>query len=476
MTFSWIDIGFGIGVLHVIGIMAAIHAVMTVRTSQGSIAWAVSLTTIPYFTLIPYLFLGRSTFLGYVEARRACNQLMRSQFGEIISTGPSPPLAANIHPEFRALTTLTNMPFVAGNHVKLLINGHATFNAIFEAIGRARDYVIIQFFIIRDDKIGHELQQHLLSCAAAGVKVYFLYDRIGSYDLPRRYCEILMAGGVIVREFSAARRGLFINRFQLNFRNHRKIVVIDGIEAFVGGHNVGNEYLGEKFPLAPWRDTHISVTGPAVIGIQHTFAEDWHWSTGTVPLLNQTSLSMDSEMHCQVVPSGPSDQLETSSLFFVSVINAARERVWLTSPYFCPDEAVFTALRLAVLRGVEVRILIPSCADHRMVYEATQSYAHEAVRSGIKIYRYRHGFLHQKVVLIDDTAAAIGSANLDNRSFRLNFELMILTVDKHFAAEVSHMLMNDFSNSEIIERESFLFIAGWRRMLMRIARMFAPIL
>ncbi|GAB3628557.1 cardiolipin synthetase [Pandoraea terrae] len=475
MTFSWFDIGFAVGLVHVMGIAAAIHAVMTVRTSQGAVAWAVSLATMPYLTLVPYLFLGRSKFIGYVEARRARNLLMRTRVGEIDWSGISP-LAADAHPEFSALTDLTDIPFVAGNRVRLLINGRATFDAIFAAIDRARDYIIVQFFIVHDDTLGRELQRRLLARAAAGVKVYFLYDRIGSHDLPRKYCERLIAGGVMVHEFTAAKRGLFVNRFQLNFRNHRKIVVIDGNEAFIGGHNVGNEYLGEKPPLAPWRDTHIAIEGPAVIGIQRAFAEDWHWSNGSVPPLNHTPAEVDGNMHCQVVPSGPADRLETASLFFVTAINAARERIWLTTPYFVPDEAVFAALRLAVLRGVDVRILIPSRPDHRVVYVATQSYAHEAVRSGIEVYRYRPGFLHQKVVLIDDRAAAVGSANLDNRSFRLNFELMLLTVDHDFAASVARMLDNDFADSTPIERDALRSLAWWWRTAMRVARLFAPIL
>ncbi|VVD80833.1 cardiolipin synthetase [Pandoraea pneumonica] len=475
MTFNWLDVGFAVACLHALGVMAAIHAVLTVRTSQGAVAWAVSLVTMPYLTLIPYLFLGRSKFIGYVEARRARNEVLQSRMGETERTG-EPPVAVEAHPEYRALTSITGMSFVAGNRVRLLVNGRATFDAIFAAIDRARDYVIVQFFIVKDDALGRALAARLLARAATGVKVYFLYDRIGSHDLPRSYCEKLRSGGVEVHEFAAAKRGIFVNRFQLNFRNHRKIVVIDGNEAFIGGHNVGVEYLGEKPPLAPWRDTHISVRGPAVVGIQRAFAEDWHWSTGNVPELHRQPAASGEDMHCQVVPSGPADRLETSSLFFVTLINAAQHRVWLTTPYFVPDEAVFSALRLAVLRGVDVRILIPDRADHRVVFEATTSYAFEAARSGINVYRYHQGFIHQKVVLIDDSAAAVGSANLDNRSFRLNFEIMLLTVDRGFADDVAYMLTHDFEQATLLDKDDFRKIPKWRQIVMRVARLFAPIL
>ncbi|VVE47849.1 cardiolipin synthetase [Pandoraea capi] len=475
MVLNWLDVGFAVACLHALGIAAAIHAVLTVRTSQGAVAWAVSLVTMPYLTLIPYLFLGRSKFVGYVEARRARNEALQSRMGETQWSG-EPPVAMEAHPEFASLTAMTGMSFVAGNRVRLLVNGRATFDAIFAAIDRARDYIIVQFFIVKDDALGRALSAHLLARAATGVKVYFLYDSIGSHDLPRSYCEKLRQGGVQVHEFAAKKRGIFVNRFQLNFRNHRKIVVIDGNEAFIGGHNVGVEYLGEKPPLAPWRDTHISVRGPAVVGIQRAFAEDWHWCTGTVPELNRQPVASGEDMHCQVVPSGPADRLETSSLFFVTAINAAQQRVWLTTPYFVPDEAVFSALRLAVLRGVDVRILIPDRPDHYVVFEATTSYAYEAARSGINVYRYHHGFIHQKVVLIDDSAAAVGSANLDNRSFRLNFELMLLTVDRAFADDVAYMLTNDFEHATLLNKDDFRKIPKWRQIVMRVSRLFAPIL
>src|SRR5260364_403304 len=184
----------------------------------------------------------------------------------------------------RALSALAEAPFTHGNQVRALINGKHTFAAIFEAIARATEYVIVQFFVVRDDALGRKLKEALIERAAKGVRVYFLYDGIGSYDLPRHYIEALRAGGVEAREFATRR---FINRFQLNFRNHRKIVIVDGKAAFVGGHNIGDEYLGAKPPLSPWRDTHIEVKGPAVIDVQFAFIEDWYWAAQRLPQVRQ---------------------------------------------------------------------------------------------------------------------------------------------------------------------------------------------
>lgn len=479
MTLDWLHLGTLILVVHILGVVAACHAILNTRTSQGAIAWAVSLAAMPYLTLIPYLFLGRSKFSGYVDARRHKTETLRSH------TFPAPwrdqdstdgaPADALGRPAAHALKRLGGMPFVAGNTVRTLVNGEATFAAILSAIDAARDYVIIQFFIVRDDALGRMLRDALLARAAAGVRCYLLYDSIGSFDLPHRFVDALRAGGVEVHPFATKRT--FVNRFQLNFRNHRKIVVIDGTCAFVGGHNVGVEYLGAKPRLSPWRDTHIEVRGPAVASIQYVFAEDWHWATQTLPKLAPPPAPLpDACMHCLAVPMGPADKQETGSLFFVEAINAARERIWITTSYLVPDEAVVAALKLAVMRGVDVRILIPSRRDHYVVFEASKLYAHDLVNAGVKVFRYQPGFLHQKVVLIDRHTAAIGSANLDNRSFRLNFEIMVVTVDRAFADEVETMLVTDFEKACPVDDSEYRRSPAWRQVAMHIARLFAPIL
>jgi cardiolipin synthase len=265
------------------------------------------------------------------------------------------------------------------------------------------------------------------------------------------------------------------NRFQLNFRNHRKIVVVDGARGFVGGLNVGDEYLGLKPPLAPWRDTQLELCGPAVADLQQLFAEDWQWITGAPPPLLPTPPG-DGDASALIVASGPADPQETGSLFFAAAINAARQRVWLSTPYFVPDHAVRAALQLAVLRGVDVRVLIPSRPDHRTVFLASTLHAYHAVRAGIRVFRYRPGFLHQKALLIDRDTAAIGSLNLDSRSFRLNFEVAAMAVDPAFAADVAVMLTDDFSRARAIDEREYREAPYLRRVAMHVARLFDPLL
>ncbi len=479
MRFEWSQLAPLLAVIHLLGLAAACHAIMNTRTSQGAIAWAVSLATMPYLTLIPYLFLGRSKFEGYADARRLRNENLRARARTPERGKPAPPgVSPADEPGARMIRTMAHlggMPLVPGNSVRTLVNGEATFGAIFDAIEQAKHYVIVQFFIVRDDALGDLLKDTLLQCAARGVRAFFLYDSIGSFDLPASYVNELRAAGVVVHPFSTKRH--FVNRFQLNFRNHRKIVVVDGERAFVGGHNVGVEYLGAKPPLSPWRDTHIEVRGPAVANIQSVFTEDWYWATQELPDCAPPAVAtLDDNMSCLVMPTGPADRQETCSLFFVEAINAAQRRLWITTPYLIPDEAVLSALRLAALRGVDVRIMIPSRRDHYVVFEASTLYAYDAIRAGIRIFRYQPGFLHQKVVLIDDVAAAIGSANLDNRSFRLNFEIMVLTVHRGFAAKVEAMLQRDFAQTVEIDRSEYRNAPAWRKITMHLARLFAPIL
>jgi len=458
MTLSLI--GAVVLLLHALGILAAAHALMHTRTPQGTIAWVLGLLLLPELTLVPYLFLGASRFHGYLHTHHSAAPRAR----------PVP--ADDGTGRYAAMVAMQGRPFREGHRLRLLIDGDATFDAILGAVAEARHTVLVQFFVFHDDGLGRRMQQALLERATAGVRVCVLYDGVGSHDLPRRYVETLRAGGVAIHPFATHR---WRNRFQLNFRNHRKIVVVDGARAFIGGLNVGDEYLGLKPPLAPWRDTHLEIRGPAVADLQQLFADDWLWITGAPPPLHPAPPA-DGDARVLVVASGPADPQETGSLFFTAAINAARRRVWLTTPYFVPDSAVRAALRLAVLRGVDVRVLIPARPDHRTVFLASTLHAHHALRGGVRMLRYQPGFVHQKVLLVDDDCAAVGSINLDSRSFRLNFEASALVLDHDFAGQVEAMLEADFAKARTVEAGEYLDAPYLRRVAMHVARLFDPLL
>jgi cardiolipin synthase len=455
----------GIALLHLLGMFAAMHAVTHTRTPQGAIGWALGLLLLPYVTLLPYLYLGSSRFLGYHPRHPV--SLLHAQ----PAVSPDAQLIDPACARFSAISALQGRPFRSGHRLRLLIDGEAAFRVMLAAMAAAEHCLLVQFFIIHDDMLGRRLQQVLLHRAAAGVRVCVLFDGVGSHALPQQYVDTLRAGGVAIHRFATHR---WRNRFQLNFRNHRKIVVVDGKRAFIGGLNVGDEYLGLKPPLAPWRDTQLELRGSAVADLQQLFADDWRWITGELPPLLPSP--PDGDASTLVVASGPADPLETGSLFFTAAIDAARERIWLSTPYFVPDNAVRSALQLAVLRGVDVRVLIPSRADHRTVFLASTLHAHHAVRAGVRVFRYQPGFLHQKALLIDHDSAAIGSMNLDSRSFRLNFEVAALVVDATFAGEVEAMLSEDFSRALAVTEEEYRNAPYLRRVAMHVARLFDPLL
>lgn len=451
--------------LHLLGLLAAMHAIMHTRTPQGAISWTLGLLLLPYVTLLPYLYLGSSRFLGYHRINHKSSTHAAAASGDAHAIDPA-------CARYAAISALQGRPFRGGHQLRLLIDGKVAFDVMLAAMAAAEHYLLVQFFTIHDDALGRRLQQLLLERAAAGVRVCVLFDGIGSHTLPQRYVDTLRAGGVATHRFATHR---WRNRMQLNFRNHRKILVVDGERAFVGGLNVGDEYLGLKPPLSPWRDTQLELRGPAVADLQQLFAEDWRWITdAALPL--PPALPGTGHASALIVASGPADPQETGSLFFAAAINAARQRVWLSTPYFVPDHAVRAALQLAVLRGVDVRVLIPARPDHHTVFLASTLHAYHAVRAGIRVFRYQPGFLHQKALLIDRDTAAIGSLNLDSRSFRLNFEVAAMAVDHAFAADVAVMLGEDFSHARAIDEHEYRDAPFLRRLAMHVARLFDPLL
>jgi cardiolipin synthase len=464
-------------VFEILGIVSALHAVMSVRTSQGAIAWAVSLVTFPYVSVPAYWVFGRNKFQGYVLARQqdleSLSEIIRQASLNLHSTSAD---ADQNRGPVMAAETLARSPLTDGNQVDLLVDGDATFDSIFSGIDSAESYLLVQFYIVRNDELGRALQDRLIAAAERGVRVFFLYDEIGSLGLSTEYRQRFADADIDARPFHS-RKGSG-NRFQLNFRNHRKTVVADGKVAWIGGHNVGDEYMGRDPKFGRWRDTHVRIEGPAAIGAQLAFVEDWRWASDAMPgELNWIpTRAANSDMVALVLPSGPADEMDTASLVFTAAINSAQERIWIASPYFVPDDAVVQALQLAALRGTDVRILIPDQTDSMLVTLAAYSFFDQLVSTNVKFYRYEGGFLHQKVVLVDNTFATVGTANFDNRSFRLNFEITAAIADAEFTADIESMLEQDFKESRQMENLEYEQKPAWFKLAVRMANLAAPIL
>lgn len=465
-------------IFHILGAWASVEAVMESRTTQGAIAWAISLNTFPVVAVPAYWLLGHSDFSGYALAREATDEQTRVVVERIGEALDADKLRVDSSSTFtRGLSDLAGLPFTRGNKAELLIDGQETFDALFEAIDRAEHYILMQFFIVRADDLGQKMKERLIAKARQGVKVYFLCDNLGSLSLPASYLKEMRDAGIRAQRFVSTPRTF--ERLQINFRNHRKIVVVDGRVGFTGGLNIGVEYLGQSDDpqLSPWRDTFIKVEGPVVKFLQVPFAEDWLWSTREL-LTNlewTPKAAPGGQMEALCLPTGPADELDTCALFFQAAINSAEARIWIASPYFVPDHAIISSLQLAALRGVDVRILIPENSDSWIVYYSSFSYLPEVEQVGITIYRYQPGFMHQKVMLVDNDFASVGTANFDNRSFRLNFESTVAVRDKGFAAKVEEMFERDFAKSRVasakeLTEASFLF-----RLKARVCRLMSPL-
>ncbi|MGB5985261.1 MAG: cardiolipin synthase [Desulfobacterales bacterium] len=473
----WLSISAGLFVVaQLLGIIAALHAVMNAKTSQGAIAWGISLVTFPILTLPLYAVFGRTKFQGYYFLRSSKEKKINQIVVQCAENAAQQDIVCENQSDMQvALTRLSDLPITRFNSSRLLINGQETFQALFEAIAAAQSYILIEFFIIKADGLGRELKSRLIAKARQQVRVYLLYDEMGSHKLPPEYIQEMTCEGISVSSFKTNQGRL--NRFQLNFGNHRKIVVVDGVCAFVGGHNVGDAYLVGHPRLGPWRDTHVKVEGPVVQAIQYCFLEDWHWATLEIPELNwEFRKAPEGRDRTLLIASGPADVLETCGLMFTQAINSARERIWIASPYFVPDRQILGALKLAALRGVDVRILLPDKPDHRTVYLASFAFYPNTIPVGIKLYRYQPGFMHQKVFLVDSRCAAVGTANLDNRSFRLNFELTFLNFSPGFVGDVEAMLVRDFNQSRQVALEEFTRRWFAFKLLVRLASLLSPIL
>jgi len=459
--------------IYLLAFICAVREIMISRTSQGSIAWILALALLPFPTTFFYLVFGWKAFDDYATDRirngRAARPLRAKDLALIDhDTDALWPVQAKV----------SEVPFLTGNEVELLVDGRATFDSIFAGIAAAKSYLLVQFYIVRDDALGRELAERLIERANAGVKVYLLYDDVGSTGMPRRYRTQLRDAGIKVAGFN--QRHKFLQLYgptRINYRNHRKIVVADGEHAWVGGHNVGVEYLGQDPKFGRWRDTHVRVSGPAALGCALLFREDWQWATGEeLPSTPPASVATPGKQSVLVMGTGPADRLEECAIAFTDVIGRARERLWIVSPYFVPDTDIRTALYAAKLRGVDVRIMLPNEPDHKLVWLASIAHADAMMQHGISIHRYKDGFLHQKVLLMDDQIATVGSVNFDNRSFAINFEITMWFTDPKAILDVETMLVDDFKSCRDVSIEEVRDRPWHMRFMTQAARLLSPVL
>ncbi len=364
------------------------------------------------------------------------------------------------------------------NNIEIFSDGHAKFDALERDIRSAQTEVNIQYYIFQKDELGRRLRDALIERARAGVKVRLLYDEVGSKKTPPKFFdELRKAGGEVEVFFPSFFR--LIN-FRINNRNHRKLVIIDGKIAYIGGFNVGDEYLGLDKKFGYWRDTHLRIEGRAIHHIQGRFILDWHQAgRGKPGEWDQYEFAAGparGTSPVQVVASGPNSRTEHLKNMYIKLILAAKERVYIQTPYFIPDTSFMDACKIALLSGVDVRIMIPCKPDHPFVYWATWAYAGDLIAYGAKILLYNNGFLHAKTMVVDGETACVGTMNIDSRSFHLNFEVSAVIYDKAIAGQLQELFLKDTEISTELTAERYAERSLLIKFKEGISRLLSPVL
>jgi cardiolipin synthase A/B len=461
----WLSLLWG---LHIVAL--SIWIVLQKRPPLSTLAWVLSLAALPVLGLVVYFFLGPQKIRRQRLRRQRLRQLHRS--GAQADRDAEQGLPRRKQRLGRLIEAATGTPISSARSVTLLSDGPATFEALLTAIAGAREHIHLEYYIFEPDQTGTCFRDALVERARAGVQVRLLVDAIGSPRLSRRFLAPLRAAGATVALFHPFR--LAPLRPLLNLRNHRKIAVIDGRIGFTGGINLCDQQ-DQRIDPAAFHDLHLRLEGPVVGWLQSVFAEDWHYSHRQP--LPETSLypeQAQGALAAQVFASGPDGIWEAIHQAHLQAIWDARERVWLATAYFVPGEAALFALTAAALRGVDVRILVSRRSDSRVVTYAGRSYYDELQEAGVRIYEYRPGVLHTKALLVDDDCVLLGSANFDQRSFRLNFEVCVALYDSHSAGLMQHQFELDFSQSQRLPRPRQ--VDPLRRVGEAAARLLSPLL
>lgn len=487
MLWSWILL-FAFIILIINVILSGFVVFFERRNPASTWAWLLVLLFIPILGFFAYMVFGRNSKREkmFREKEKYDQEVYyKYLFQDVHSAKEITEQKAFIenkgkldHAEY--VTDLAHLHLNSGNWITFnnkidyFNNGKDKFEALVQDIRSAKEYIHLEYYIWRGDRLGTRLLDELTKKAAEGVTVRLLYDGIGNSRLPKNFFDRFHAAG----GYTAA----FLPRFvvRLNYRNHRKLAIIDGRVGYIGGFNVGDEYLGIVKRYGPWRDTHLRFQGDAVDQMQMRFIKDWNFTAkqGIIRLSEKyfPKRTQRKGIRTQIVSSGPDTQWKNIRNGYFKMINEAESNVYLTTPYFVPDDGIFEALRVAALSGLDVRILIPGNPDHFFVYWASMSYLGELLEAGVRVYQYEKGFIHAKVLTIDGTVASVGSANMDIRSFDLNFEVNAFMYDKGITKRLEEDFKNDLHSSVEITKEWYHRRKWWFKVHEAVARLISPML
>ncbi|RKD92688.1 cardiolipin synthase [Mangrovibacterium diazotrophicum] len=464
-------------------IFIAILIVLENRSPLKTISWVLVLVLLPFAGIVFYLFFGQEYRKKKMFSRKGLKSLERLRKMTQDQLVRMPQVHNSFDPNiFRKkhlmslMLSNSNALLTSNNEVQILKNGAQTFPAIFRAIEQAKHHIHIEFYIIDNDTLGNQLRELLIRKAREGVGVRLIYDDVGSWALPRKYINSLKEAGVKIDCFMKVRFPHLTSR--ANYRNHRKIVVVDGHTGFLGGLNVADRYLNGTKSLGIWRDTHMMVKGGAATMLQIIFMADWYFVSKEILQGENYFLPLkDGEGKLvQVVASGPDSDWESIGQAYFSAIASATERVYLTTPYLIPTPEILNALKVAAMGGVDVRILVPHKSDAITPKWSTRSFVSELLEAGVKIYFYEAGFLHSKLIVVDGVFSSVGSANFDFRSLETNFEVNAMIYDEEIARELEQQFLADLQQSRQIVSEEWEQRSRSEKAKESFARLLSPML
>jgi cardiolipin synthase len=454
---------------------------MEKRDISAAWAWLFVMLLLPGIGFIIYLFFGWKLNQRQIFDLKAQKRLGISDMAEYQKRNPKnkPTLDTNLENDLVQMFLNTdNAILTTKNDLKIFTDGHEKFNSLFEDLKKAKHHINIEYFTIYDDQLGKKLRKILVQKAREGVQVRVLYDLFGSKGSKQKFFKELIQAGGEVTPFMKSKLGYY--SFRINFRNHRKIVVIDGSVGYIGGFNIGDQYLGRNKRFGNWRDTHLRLEGSVVLQLQSRFFMDWNASAKrqkvqfSLDYFSQSNVQNNIPM--QIVSSGPENDVQKIKQGYIKMIMGAKHSIWIETPYFIPDDALMEALLIAIRSGIEVRIVIPQMPDHPFVYRATEYYVQQLLKAGARIYSYQNGFMHAKTIVVDNMITSVGSANWDIRSFKLNFEANAFMYDPKVAEQIIATIKNDLKDARELDEEYFKQQSSWKKFRQLASRLISPIL
>ncbi|VAW14163.1 Cardiolipin synthetase [hydrothermal vent metagenome] len=441
-----------------------------VRPSK-TLAWLLAIFTIPVGGILLYLMTGRN------RRKNKLLQLPKDLLNPSIEIFEVPNLPEKHKKLSRLIFKTSGFPVTNGNTLLYLKDGKTTFEAIFIALENATEFIHFQYYIFEEGELADRLLDLFDRKIQDGIKIRLIYDGIGSFSLSRSYLKKLKSSGVEVFSFLPFKFGRFLS--SLNYRNHRKIIVIDGTVAFSGGINVSDKYLKGDPVLGKWHDMHLKIEGPAVTSLNHIFLIDWQLVGGPkIGILKEVEResSGKGKSIVQVVSSGPDKDFPAIEQLYFSIINQAQNYLYITNPYIIPGYAIMTALETAALSGIDVRLMVSEKNDSNLVNWSVRSYFEPLLKAGVKIHLFHDGFLHSKIMISDDDIISIGTANIDIRSFEQNYEVNTIVYDADFVKELKEDFLIDCENSHELTYSTHKKRPWLDKLKEGIAKIFSPIL